>query len=253
MTNKDIAKLKQKKYREELGAFFVEGVKGVMEALRSGAPVQEIIFEQGRDEEGFYNIRSLAAKQNVPFKDESAATISKIQTTETFPGVLAVCGIKKLAVSDIKNDQPVVVLDRINDPGNLGTIIRTADWFGVKNIFLTPDCVDLYNPKVVRSSMGSLFHVRVYESTNVVTDLEAFKTAGYARVGFSLNGKPIQKLKPAAKTLYIFGSESHGIAPELADGAELYTIPGGGAESLNVAVSVGIALYHCLLSTPRLH
>ena len=139
---------------------------------------------------------------------------------------------------------PIIFLDNVKDPGNLGTIIRTADWFGLKHIILSEDTVDPYNEKVVRSTMGSFFHVNILESTNSVRLLNSLRQKSYMLVSLDIKGELFDTLQPIAKTVYLFGSESHGIRSELAALIEKrYTIPGKGkAESLNVAVAAGIVM-----------
>lgn len=147
------------------------------------------------------------------------------------------------------NDEPVLkgsislVLDGIRDPGNMGTIIRIADWFGVKNIFCSPDCAELYNPKVVQASMGSLARVRVEE-----TDLAEFlkknnQIRSYAAV---LDGRDITKMEKLNEGIIIIGNEATGINPGVLKLANVrITIPGKGkAESLNAAIATGIILSH---------
>ena len=143
-----------------------------------------------------------------------------------------------------KNPRRVLMLNDINDPGNLGTIIRTLDWFNFDALILQGDCVDPYNEKVVRSSMGSIFRTPIIKSTESNQIFEDFQKQGFQLLGLSLNGKSeidIQSLKEQ-KLLLVFGSESHGI-PENQESQipNLFKIPKlGQAESLNLSVSVGI-------------
>ena len=105
--------------------------------------------------------------------------IEKIKTTETFPGVLAIVNQPEVYAEDLIGSKNIISLDEVKDPGNLGTIIRTADWFGIQGIILSENCVELYNPKVVRASMGSIFHVKIFQSDNLVDDLQIFKKEEY--------------------------------------------------------------------------
>ncbi|MFZ2978574.1 MAG: RNA methyltransferase, partial [Candidatus Magasanikiibacteriota bacterium] len=165
-----------------------------------------------------------------------------IKTTDTFPGVLAIVEQSEVELNDLTGN--IICLDGVKDPGNLGTIIRTADWFGIKNIILAEDCVDPYNPKVVRSTMGSIFRVNIFESEGIVRDLSYLQEDGYKLNGLVMNGVNLDKLKPGNKEIYVLGSESHGIRPEVEKILDKkYTISGSGsAESLNVAVACGILL-----------
>ena len=224
--------------------FLVEGVKGVDEAL-DHAQVDLVVVEGNRrDEDGIAAIITKAASNNVAVEFAGRKDISALKATETFPGVMAVLAMKETDLEELEGF--AIFLDRINDPGNLGTIIRTADWFGIKNIVLSEGSVDPYNEKVVRSSMGSLFRANIYQSDDALEDIGWLKEKkGYALTGFVLGGQPIEQKELADNTLLVFGSESHGLSPEIEKLLDTrYTIAGSGeAESLNLAISVGIALY----------
>lgn len=241
-------KLQEKKYRNEFKEFIVEGLKGVGEALTEDAEVVLIIIEgKRRDEKEFAALIKTAEQKNVPIEFCARGDIGDIKTTDTFPGALAVIAQSDIALEHIVNDQPIICLDGVKDPGNLGTIIRTADWFGIPNLLLSEDCVDPYNPKVVRSTMGSLFRVQVFESQHLPTTLTTLKEKhGYEIIAMDMRGEPLEKLRAAKKAVYLFGSESHGIRPSLESLiSKRYTIQGTGkAESLNVAVATGILLSH---------
>ncbi|HAT03154.1 MAG TPA: hypothetical protein DCS29_00035 [Candidatus Magasanikbacteria bacterium] len=242
---KHLNQLQQKKYRKEFGEFIIEGVKGVDEAIKSDDEIILLIVEGGRrDEEEIRGIIEIAEKNNIPIEFCGRKDIDIIKTTDTFPGVLAVIEQKEIILEDIA-DGPVICLDQVKDPGNLGTIIRTADWFGIKNILVSEDCVDVYNPKVVRSTMGSIFHVTIFKSHDVLNSLKKLKKEFHYEINsLDMHGVTIAKLKPKNKAIYIFGSESHGVSHELDELIDTrYTIPGSGtAESLNVAISAGILM-----------
>lgn len=243
---KHLSKLQQKKYRKEFGEFIVEGIKGVEEAIAADAEILAVIVDGARREEKeIADLVLKLEKKNVSISFCGRKDIDDIKTTDTFPGIQAVVASRDVSLTDLDLSKPILFLDQINDPGNLGTIIRTADWFGVTNLVLSDGSVDPYNPKVVRSTMGSIFHVTIFESHNAVATLEHLKEKGYSITGLDTKGKPIRTLKSAKKQVYIFGSESHGIRQEilpLLD--ETIAIPGQGrAESLNVGVAVGVVLF----------
>lgn len=246
-TIKHLNQLQQKKYRTEFKECTVEGVKGVQEAISSDAEVILVIIDgKLRDESEMIALADLAEENDIPVDFCSRKDIGEIKTTDTFPGVLAVVATPDNGLDEVNNGA-IIALDGLKDPGNLGTIIRTADWFGLYNIILAEESVDPYNPKVVRSTMGSLFRVNIFESKNLATSLHTLqKKYGYKIVGLTMDGEPLQNLKKNAseKTVFLFGSESHGIRPELEKMLDIsYTIPGqGGAESLNVAVAAGILM-----------
>jgi TrmH family RNA methyltransferase len=242
---KHIKQLQQKKIRKESREFVIEGIKGVKEVLLSNYEVLALIIEgDRRDEAEMKELSLLATKKGIVVEFCGRNDVNLIKTTDTFPGILAVVGEPETELENL-TDGPIVCLNRINDPGNLGTIIRTADWFDVQNILLSEDSVDPYNDKVVRSTMGSIFHVNIFSSTNVASTLEKLKNKyGFRVNALDMKGDSINQIKPSKKEIYLFGSESHGISPELDRLIDKrYTIAGNGkAESLNVGVAVGILL-----------
>lgn len=244
---KHLQQLQQKKFRKEFKEFVVEGVKGVLEAVKSDAEVILVVMEGNRrDDREMKEILRYCDDDNIPYEFCGRLDVDKIKTTDTFPGVLAIVAQPDVLIDELLDGTPIICLDGVKDPGNLGTIIRTADWFGVKNIILSEDSVDSYNDKVVRSTMGSIFRVRIYESVGLVRTLEELKKRGYKIVSFEMSGEEIRDKKIRdKKCVYVFGSESHGVRAEIEKLVDKrYTIPGSGsAESLNVAVATGILLY----------
>jgi len=240
---KHINKLQQKKYRKEFGEFIVEGKKGIEEALKNESEIIFIIIEGNKREE-FQDIIQKAEKKNIDIEYCTNKDLNFIKTTTTFPGIMGIVQISDYSLDDLINKSPIICLDRVNDPGNLGTVIRTADWFGIKNIVLSEGSVDPFMDKVVRSSMGSIFRENIFLSKNIVQTISNLKKKNYKIVSLDLNGKNLEILKPTPKTVYIFGSESHGLSEELEELTdETYTISGAGeTESLNLAISVGILL-----------
>lgn len=243
---KHLQQLQQKKFRKEFKEFVVEGVKGVTEALKSDAEVILVIMEGNRrDDREMIEIIRLSEDAEVVLDFCGRMDVDKIKTTDTFPGVLAIVSQPDVMLDDLLDGTPIICLDGVKDPGNLGTIIRTADWFGIKNIILSEDAVDPYNDKVVRSTMGSIFRVKVYESEGLLRTIGELKKKGYRIVSLEMKGEEIEDKKMRdKKCVYVFGSESHGVRPELEKLVDRrYTIPGAGkAESLNVAVACGIVL-----------
>jgi len=244
-TIKHINKLQQKKYRKEYQEFIIEGIKGIQEALDSDSEISILIIEGNkREDKGFEDIIKKAQSKDIHVEFCTTVDIKKIKTTDTFPGILAVVSQDDYSLDDILNDS-IICLDGIKDPGNMGTIIRTMDWFGINSIVLSEDCVDPYNEKVVRSSMGSIFRAKIFQSNDLITTLGNLKKKNeYSLTGLVMKGDSITKLSRKEKTVYIFGSESHGISEDIEKILDKkYTIPGTGkAESLNVGVSVGILL-----------
>ena len=219
---KQIRSLREKKFRDEYGLFVVEGEKMVQEALCSDF---EVVRVWRRDEIG----------------EAAMARISQLSTPSP---VLAV--VSRPEPSGLVLEKGLfLALDGVRDPGNLGTILRIADWFGVQTLFLSDDCVDLYNPKVIQSSMGSIFRVRTV--TSDLADLaRRFREAGMPVYGTFLDGEDIYQAPLRPEGLVVMGNEAAGIRPAVAavvDARLLIPAFGrSGAESLNVAVATAVTL-----------
>jgi len=230
---KDIQSLGLKKYREETGLFVAEGRKTVEELLKI-IPQQIVAiyataeWSKGKVHEHLETIEDIE--------------LEKLSSLKTPNEVVAV--IKQSPATKPGDSFFTLYLDTIQDPGNFGTIIRIADWFGIKDIVCSRGCADLYNPKVVQSTMASIARVNVYYDVDETWLLQQSSII-YAA---SLRGKPLNNFDKAATGILIIGNESKGIRKEFLDRAsELVTIPKrGGAESLNAAVATGIILSHLL-------
>ena len=234
---KYIQSLGEKKFREKEGVFVAEGPKIVKELLKAEFEVHEIYaLRKWLDE----NNKFIKSGETFEITEAGLKGISFMTTPQS---VLAL--VKMPATNTfVTNGKVILALDGIQDPGNLGTIIRTADWFGVQHIICSKDCADVYNPKVVQATMGSIARVNVIY-TDLYSWLQKEKDSSiYAAV---LKGKDLKKIK--IKTgIILIGNESKGIRPEILSLAnENITIPGfGQAESLNAAVATGIILSHCI-------
>ncbi len=240
-----IAKLQQKKYRKEYQEFLIEGVKGVEEALEYGNVLALVIEGNRRDEPELGILIELAHQKGITVEFCGHKDVGVIKTTETFPGVIAVVELPEVELVDLEDGNTIIAIDGIKDPGNLGTIIRTADWFGVHSILLSEDSVDPYNEKCVRSTMGSIFRVNIYKTFDLKRMLEELKAKNWQLNTLTMTGKPITQLEKTQKSIYIFGNESHGLNKEIEEICdEQYTIPGDTkAESLNLSIAAGIVLW----------
>jgi len=235
---KYIQSLGQKKSRDIENHFIAEGTKLVNELLKEEncKIVQLLALKEWFDE-------NPNASNYTEVIELSDAELEKISHLTTPNQVLAV--IEKIqweSDPEIKGNISLA-LDTIQDPGNMGTIIRLADWFGIKNIFCSTDCADIYSPKVVQASMGSISRVRV-EYTDILSLLiENNDMRIYAAV---LNGMDITKMEKISEGIIVIGNESKGIHAEMLKLANVQiTIPGKGkTESLNAAVATGIILSH---------
>lgn len=227
--------LQLKKYRQIEGRFLVEGAKGVEEVLDSSFQVESLI---GTNEylSSLSKAQKDKAKEVLEAKENDLLQIGTFKSNKT---AIAVVRVKESVALSSITDKLILALDSVNDPGNLGTIIRIADWYGIQTIVCSHDTADVYNPKVINSTMGSFTRINL-----IYTDLKAYLSESGKKVyGALLEGESIYST-PLGEGIVLMGSESHGISNEL---RPLVTnpvkIPGrGGAESLNVAVATAVVL-----------
>ena len=215
---KQIRSLHDKKYRDEYGMFLVEGEKLVAEAEKSGF---EIVRTIRRSEVG-------------------DKVMERISTMSSPSPVIAV--VRRPSPSSHSPQGLCLALDSVRDPGNLGTILRIADWFGLDCVFASPDSVDVYNPKVVQASMGSIFRQK-FIYCDIVDACRGFRDAGMHVFGTFLNGCDVYKEDLPAEGLIVMGNEANGIgAAVAAQCSRRLTIPafGGGSESLNVSTATAV-------------
>ncbi|MCP9766970.1 RNA methyltransferase [Lacihabitans sp. LS3-19] len=232
---KYVQSLHNKKYRTEYSRFLVEGEKGILEIINSDFEIEYIFCSEN------LKLKIDSVRKNIKVnicKEEEISTISTFKNNNT--GV-ALVHQKANSHFDLNlKDNVVLILDNIKDPGNLGTIIRLADWYGINNIYCSQDTVEFYNPKVISSTMGSFTRVNVH-----YIDLSStLKKLKMPILGAFLGGENIQKYKSESQIALIIGSESHGISPEIEQFVtKKITIPRiGKAESLNAAIATGIIL-----------
>jgi TrmH family RNA methyltransferase len=230
---KYIQSLCHKKQRQEEGLFIVEGTKLVNELLLSHYRVRKL-----------YALPEWAEnyKGNASLETITDIELQKISGLQAPNQVLAIAE-QQLPINEPRIEQQLtLVLDGIQDPGNFGTIIRIADWFGIKQIVASGDTVELYNPKVIQSTMGSFLRVNVWYKT-LAKFMPSAKIPVY---GALLNGKNMHNEPPVTEGLLVIGNESKGISKELLPFiSHPITIPRlGGAESLNAAVAAGIIVSH---------
>lgn len=233
-----IRSLHLKKNRDAAGVFIAEGSKVVMELLRSAKFLCDelIVGSDWLADNSEVTLLSPATRISVAETDQ-LNNLSLLQRNQEVMGVFRRLNVTAAPVPD----RILLALDGIRDPGNLGTLIRTADWFGLQNIVCSHDTVDWYNPKVVQSAMGSMGRVDVY-----YTELPVWfkKYPGIPIYPAVPGGRPVRELGQPREGILLIGSESHGIRPELlALSPQKVGIPGAGtAESLNAAVAAGILL-----------
>lgn len=236
-TFKKIKKLKQKKYRDQEKMFLAEGTK----FLDFKEEPKYILIDEEFD---YSNIKNKLEKFSSEKIILPSSLFSQISSQENSQGIILVYPYEEKNMSDIVGD--VIILDKVGDPGNLGTIIRTADASGFKNIILTKGSVDSYNEKTIRSTMGSIFNINLYYVSE--EELKSFlRGNGYRVIATTLHKDsiPYTSMKISEKNAIIFGNEGNGIGESLINFSdEKVIIPiYGSAESLNVAMACGIILY----------
>jgi TrmH family RNA methyltransferase len=240
---KEWAQLLERKGRQKQRRYLVEGTHLVEEAIRAKAPIASILYslEKGLPETLY------AQAEQLEWVGVSEAVLAKCSDTQTPQGVLAVIEKKPPAAEAFLafNSDLVVVIDGVQDPGNLGTIIRSADAVGASGVLLGAGTVDLYNPKTIRSTMGSLFHLPIAEG-DLAEWLPAARSKGIRIVGTSLQAsRSCYDADLTQPTWLVFGNEGQGISPQTAAlVTDQVIIPmQGKAESLNVAMAATVLLF----------
>jgi RNA methyltransferase, TrmH family len=249
MTPKHVQQLAEKKYRNESGLFIVEGEKNIKELLASSIAITELwgtkpFLALLQDQIQAYTERTTVRVVQHEVREEELVKMGTLQTNHAG---IAVARQKKIesinSVFDAASARTVLVLDDVRDPGNVGTIMRTADWYGVTHIVCSPTTTDQYNPKVIAASMGSYTRMHL-----VYTDLTAVLTEAAARnlpvIAADLTGENTHTAALPKNVFLIMGSESHGVSNlSLTHTTNRVMIPRfGNAESLNVSVATGILL-----------
>lgn len=223
LSNNDIKRIRQlreKKFRDKTGLFVVEGEKLVQEALASAFTVERVIRMEDVGENVMERISSLSSPSPV------LAVVRRPLQDSPLPGGLC------------------LALDSVRDPGNLGTILRIADWFGIDCIYASPDSVEVYNPKVVQASMGAIFRMKII-FCDIAEKCRSFLDAGLPVFGTFLDGADIYREDLSAEGLIVMGNEANGISAGVAaECTRRLTIPsfGGGSESLNVSIATAIVV-----------
>lgn len=241
---KKLKKLKTKKGRDETRLFLIEGQRFVNEAIRKNA------FENVIVSETFYSIAKdvLAGIPESKIIIVSEKIMKSIATTQTPPGILALCPFidkPPEELLDVPDKGFYIALDRVSDPGNVGTLIRSAHAFNASGIFLSKDCADVYNPKTVRSTAGSIFHVPLTRNAPLEIVINKCKTSEIKVLALQQESqKPLSAIKFDSPVLILIGSET-GLDEnlrDLADETAFIPMPGK-SESLNLSVAGSIAFY----------
>jgi TrmH family RNA methyltransferase len=246
-----VAKLAKRDARLETGLFLLEGPQAVSEALTFRPELVLELFATPTALERYAGLSAAAAEAGVEVEFVSEQVLESMADTVTPQGIIAVCKQFPTSIKDILSNEPklIAILEEVRDPGNAGTIIRAADAAGADAVILTGRSVDLYNPKVVRATTGSLFHLPVSVGLDLEVVLEKVRSAGLRVLAADIKGEDLlaarTKGELAGPTAWLFGNEARGLSTEhfeLADAA--ITVPiYGHAESMNLATAASVCLY----------
>lgn len=240
---KYIKKLEKRSFREKSGEFIIEGKRSVMDAIENGAEISYVICREDTDAVFPDGIKVFATDKK---------TFAEITDTESPQDMLAVAKAKCSTLSEIFEKAPslIIYLDRLQDPGNLGTIIRTADARGDAAVVLSAGCVDLFNSKVIRSTMSSVFNISIVKDAVTEEIFPLFKENGYKTVAGALSDKStdLYETDLSGKCVIVVGNEGNGVCDYILENADILTIipMRGKAESLNAGISAGIMMYEHL-------
>ena len=245
---KNLLALKYKKFRNEQKLFLIEGYRLCQEALRSDFTIETLLINPGiLSPQKLDKIVQLARQKQIEIIEIQQSEIKQLADTVNSQGTFCVVNQKKYERDAIlkKDIQLIVIIDEGQDPGNVGTIIRTGDWFGIDAIFLSQGTVELYNPKVIRSTMGSIFHLPIIPEIDLKILLPQLKKPGWHIFGSDINGKyNHNQIDYPRPTALVFGNENTGIKSELFKYFDkTVKIPSyGKAESLNMALAAAIII-----------
>lgn len=241
---KRLTSLKQKKVRLKENLFLMEGLKSVDEAISENAPIDMILVSDHFMETNKEYCRRLE-ETDYPIYITKDYNLEKCSNLKTPQGIIAAVNKSEGSLASIiSRGKPIIILDGINDPGNLGTIIRTADAFGFGGVLLLPGCTDPFSPKTVQSTMGSILRLEITEIN--VGDLNELVRHDYFIYGMDLKGEDmVDETFSDGKTAIVIGSESHGLSDSVVVncGKLLKISMPGSAESLNASVAAGIVMH----------
>ena len=244
---KYLASLKQKKFRTLNQEVIIEGSKLILDAIKYKQTIKKIIYCSKDD--AFSEIRDQAKQNNIDLvlcSNKDAERISDTKNSQKIFALMPFQQPKKIQIERMIKNNSFIILDGISDPGNMGTILRTCSWFGYYHIILTNECVELHNPKTIRSAMGAHFHMENIYKDNIENIMKFLLQNNYEIIAASLNGEKLNKYKIKNENwALVLGNESKGIAKEILKSANvILTIEGGTKmESLNVAEASSIIMY----------
>lgn len=249
------ASLKEKKYREESRSFLLEGVKLFREAVASGLAIERVFATESMAK----TCRELLPEGEILTVSDSV--LEKISTEKSPQGVICVakCLDKIHIINKIykeedfaEEERRILILSSLRDPGNLGTVIRSAAAFGCDELILSADCADLYNPKTIRAAMGTLFRQPITVVQDLPETVRRMTAGGYRVCAAVLDDKAerLDRMRIDRKTAFIIGNEGHGIDPAVVEAAgnTVYIPMQAGVESLNAAAAAAVFLWQSMVS-----
>jgi len=242
---KNVRKLKEKKYRDISNEYIIEGIKLIEEAIEENVKIKKIVICEECLKDNCIEQKLLYKLAKFDCIYVSSKIFGLLTDVVNPQGMLAVIE-KDNSEENIKyTEDIIIVLDGIQDPGNLGTILRTVDSAGLSQIILSKTSVDAYNPKVVRSTMGAIFRVKIIEAENLVETLKNIKKHKFKVVATSLGGEENIYEMDYNKKVIVIGNESKGVSKEILEVADTKTkIPMlGKTESLNASIATGVMIY----------
>ena len=250
---KDLAALARSRARREHGRFLVEGLRSVEAAVQASAPLEAVLVTAEAADDP--RLGRLVAQTDAEVHTIAARDLERIGDARTSQGVLAVA--RSVVRDDLDSlEAPLLLLDGVQDPGNVGALVRTAAWFGIRTVVGDTATADFESPKAVRASMGGIWDVALARVPSLVPVLDRLAEAGVGAWGADLGGTSVGEWGPGASAALVMGSEAHGLSPEVSDwlrrqppvGSRFVFIPGveggqpRGVESLNVAVAGAVLM-----------
>ena len=248
---KETCELKIKKYRTVADAFIIEGTRSAEEVLNSGWDILRAFVDVSVEVDRVRKIADKLETIGIMVFEVTSEVMKRLSDTDTPQGILVVVRKKTCELNDFnqKSEGLLLVLDEVRDPGNMGTMIRTADAAGIAGIILLEGCTDVFAPKAVRSAMGSLFHLPIRNEQNKKEFISWCRDNNWSLWSSSLEGgQSIYGEELADRTAIVIGNEAEGVSAELLSASEkrVYIPMPGNAESLNAAIAAGIILFECI-------
>ena len=237
---KVLSSLQARKHRETHDLFVVEGIRSVQAALDARASLTELVVSVS------YAAEHTMPNVDVPIWVAADADFGRISDTEHGQGILAVAPIRRTSASELAACRRILFLDGVQDPGNVGTLIRTAAWFGIDAVVRNSKTADFFQPKVVRSTMGGIWDVHLAEVVDPVGFLTHYQSIGFRVYAADLKGIPFPDFQPQTPSILLAGSEANGISrnlyPHVDESVYIESAGKKGVESLNVGVATGLIM-----------